>query len=58
MNGKRERDEWGTFREAFKSQTLSLPGDVTCYCRLRHSKKGLASFYIVKNVMSNMKILV
>ena len=27
-------------------------------CRLRHSRKGLASFYNVKNVMSKMKTLV
>lgn len=28
------------------------------YCRLRHSRKGLASFYNVKNVTSKLKILV
>lgn len=28
VNGKRKRNEWGTFREAFKSQTLSLPEHV------------------------------
>lgn len=55
---ERERDQWGTFREALEKLGTVTPRGYDMLPQARASSKRLASFYTVKKVKDNMKILV